>query len=142
MTWYVIKWDGQTYTENLSGADEKVLTGLGIHGYATEALAQAHPQTMNDIQAAAGGANVLAGVTAGTTDQPGAIATGAGATASTAANAIPGLSDFFTALTDSNTWIRAAKVIVGGVLLIVGLVHITGADNALASAARKVPLPV
>ena len=59
MTWYVIKWDGQTYTENLSGADEKVLTGLGIHGYATEALAQAHPQTMNDIQAAAGGANVL-----------------------------------------------------------------------------------
>jgi hypothetical protein len=60
-------------------------------------------------------------------------------------NAIPGLSqigDFFGALTQSSTWIRVAKVAVGGLLLVIGLVHITGADNALASAARKVPLPV
>ena len=60
-------------------------------------------------------------------------------------NAIPGLSqigDFFGALGQANTWIRVAKVIVGGVLLIVGLVHITGADNAVASVARKVPLPI
>ena len=60
-------------------------------------------------------------------------------------NAIPGLSQigsFFGALTSANTWIRVAKVIVGGVLLIVGLVHITGADNAVASIARKVPVPI
>lgn len=49
---------------------------------------------------------------------------------------------FFNALGDPNTWIRVTKVVVGGVLLIVGLVHITGADNAVASVARKVPLPV
>lgn len=53
-----------------------------------------------------------------------------------------GLGDFLAALTSANTWIRVAKVVVGGVLLIVGLVHITGADNAVATAARKVPLPV
>jgi hypothetical protein len=58
---------------------------------------------------------------------------------------IPGLSQvgsFFTALGDASTWIRVAKVVIGGVLLIVGLVHITGAGNAVASVARKVPLPV
>ena len=47
------------------------------------------------------------------------------------------IGNFFAALGEANTWIRVAKVIVGGVLLIVGLVHITGADNALASAAQK-----
>jgi hypothetical protein len=57
-------------------------------------------------------------------------------------NAIPGVSAFFTALGDSNTWIRVAKVVVGGLLLVIGLVHITGADNAVATAARKVPLPI
>jgi hypothetical protein len=49
---------------------------------------------------------------------------------------------FFNKLGEANTWIRAGKVIIGGLLLVVGLVHITGADNAIASAARKVPLPV
>lgn len=59
-----------------------------------------------------------------------------------AAGAIPGVSGFFTALGQSNTWIRVAKVIVGGVMLIVGLAHISGAGNALAETARKVPLPI
>jgi len=60
-------------------------------------------------------------------------------------NVIPGLAqigDFFGALTQSSTWIRVAKVIVGGVLLIIGLAHMTGAGNAIAAVARKVPLPV
>jgi hypothetical protein len=45
-------------------------------------------------------------------------------------------------ISGTNLVIRAAKVIIGGLLLIIGLVHITGADNAVASLARKVPLPV
>lgn len=52
------------------------------------------------------------------------------------------IGSFFAKLGEANTWIRLVKVVAGGVLLIVGLVHITGADNAVASAARKVPLPV
>ena len=55
---------------------------------------------------------------------------------------LPQIGDFFASLGKANTWIRVGKVLVGGLLLIVGLVHITGADNAVASAARKVPLPV
>jgi len=56
-------------------------------------------------------------------------------------NAIPGLSqigDFFGALTSSNTWIRVAKVLVGGILLIMGLVHMTGTESAV----KKLPVPI
>lgn len=45
-------------------------------------------------------------------------------------------------ISGTNLVIRAAKVLIGGVLLIVGIVHITGVDNAVASVARKVPLPI
>jgi hypothetical protein len=144
VTWYDIKWNGQTYVEDLSGADEKTLTALGIHGYATQAEAEAHPQTMNDVQAALGGAQVLAGVSGSATNipTPGGVVTGGGAASSAAAGAIPGLSAFFSALTQSSTWIRVAKVVIGGTLLIVGIAHITGAGGAVATAARKVPVPV
>lgn len=59
-------------------------------------------------------------------------------------NAIPGviqIGDFFGALTQSNTWIRLAKIITGGVLVIVCLAHMTGADNAIANTARRIPAP-
>lgn len=71
----------------------------------------------------------------------GGVATGV-ETASLLPSWADGLTNLLGALANKNTWIRVAKVIVGGVLLIVGLVHITGADNAVATAARKVPLPV
>src|SRR5277367_994695 len=98
MTWYVIKWDGQTYTENLTGASEKTLTGLGIHGYATEAEAQAHPQTMNDVQASLGGAQALAGVSGSVTNiaTPGGVATGAATTAAAVTTPLQWLQDMFT----------------------------------------------
>lgn len=53
-----------------------------------------------------------------------------------------GLGNLLGALTSAALWIRVAKVIVGGTLLIVGLAHMTGADSAVAAAARTVPLPV
>jgi len=52
------------------------------------------------------------------------------------------IGNFFAALGEANTWIRVAKVIIGGTLVIVGLVHISGVDNAVANAARKIPLPI
>lgn len=42
----------------------------------------------------------------------------------------------------SNFVTRAIKIIVGGVLLLIGLAHITGASNAVADTARKVPVIV
>lgn len=49
---------------------------------------------------------------------------------------------FFTSLGEANTWIRVAKVVIGGALVLIGLAHLTGADNAVASFARKAPLPI
>ena len=55
---------------------------------------------------------------------------------------INAIGDFFSRLTNSNTWIRAAKILVGGMLVLVGIAHMTGASGAIAETARKVPLPV
>lgn len=55
---------------------------------------------------------------------------------------IDAIGAFFNALGEANTWIRVSKVVVGGLLLIIGLVHITGAGGAAANVARKVPLPI
>lgn len=52
------------------------------------------------------------------------------------------VGSFFGALGQSNTWVRVAKVLIGGAMVIIGLAHITGAQNALSDAARKVPLPI
>ena len=135
MTWYVIKFGGQTYTENLSGADEKVLTGLGIHGYATEAEAQAHPQTMSTIQGALGGANVLAGVVAGpAVTQPGNVAQGAGTIAAGATSTLGFLQNLFT----RGNAIRLAEGVLGLVLILVAVAEL-GKGTAIGSAVKKVP---
>jgi len=60
-----------------------------------------------------------------------------------AANSIPGVTaissveDFLQGLTSANLWIRVAKVTVGGVILIVGLVKLTGVDKAAGGIAAK-----
>lgn len=62
------------------------------------------------------------------------------------ASNIPGGSDvvavtgFLGALSSANTWIRVAKVVVGGVLIMVGAAHLIGADKAVKEVARKVPV--
>jgi len=63
-------------------------------------------------------------------------------TASAVVSDAAAVTDFLGKLSSPNTWIRVAKILVGGALLIIGLAHATGADNTVASVARKVPLPV
>lgn len=52
------------------------------------------------------------------------------------------LSSLLSALTSASTWVRVAKVVVGGALLLIGVAHMTGAADAVSVAARRVPLPV
>lgn len=52
------------------------------------------------------------------------------------------IGQFFTNLGSANLWIRVAKVVIGGALLIIGLAHMTGSDHAIARTARMVPLPI
>jgi hypothetical protein len=136
MTWFVVNWSGQTYTENLTGAAEKTLTLLGIHGYATEAEAQAHPQTMNVLQAAAGGAQALAGVSGSATDipTPGGVVAGAATGAAAATTTLGWLKSLFTR---ANA-IRLAEGVLGLALVLVAVAKL-GEGTAIGSAAKKVP---
>lgn len=45
-----------------------------------------------------------------------------------------GISSFISDLTNANLWIRAAKIGVGGAILIVGLAKLTGSDQKLGKA--------
>jgi hypothetical protein len=45
-------------------------------------------------------------------------------------------------ISGTNLVIRSVKIILGGTLVIIGIAHITGADNAVANTARKIPLPI
>jgi len=135
MTWYAIRFQGQLYIENLTGGDEKILTALGIHGYATEAEAQGHVQSMNALQAAAGGANVLAGtVAAPGILQPGEVAQGAG----TAAAAAPSVLGFLQGLTARELWVRVAEGVLGLALVLVAVAEL-GKGTGIGKAAKAVP---
>lgn len=52
-------------------------------------------------------------------------------------NAITSVTGFLSALGDLNLWIRVAKVVAGGIILIVGLAKLTGADKAIGGVAAK-----
>lgn len=60
------------------------------------------------------------------------------------ASILPGWADplasFLGALDSANTWIRVAKVIVGGALVIVGLAKLTGVGGIAAKAVKAAPL--
>ena len=88
-----------------------------------------------------------------TGDIIGSGAAGAVGATGTAVNAIPpalgsafswtdGLSNLLGTLGSSAFWLRAAKVVLGGALLLIGLAHLTGADGAIMTAARRAPIPV
>jgi hypothetical protein len=51
-------------------------------------------------------------------------------------NSAGGLSTLLSDLTAKGTWLRVAKVVVGSAMIIVGLLKITGADQAAATAAK------
>jgi hypothetical protein len=82
------------------------------------------------------GQGVAAGVSTGTS------ALGDTATGVATANYGFALSSLLAALTSKNLWVRVGKVVIGGALVIIGLAHMTGASGAVATIARKAPLPV
>ena len=131
--WYYNTETGQlTQGNNLENLGNNLFGGLGWHELnipGSDTAAQAAAAAKAEFPA--GTAPTTAGVT------PARVAgTAAGEAGASLGNwTIGGVSG-------TNLAIRAAKVIIGGILLIVGLVHITGADNAFATAARKVPLPI
>lgn len=116
MTWFDIKYGGQSYVENLTGTDEKTLVGLGFHGYATEAEAEQHPNSANVFQMIVASPILAGNVPVGVANipNPTSVAEGAG----TAASAGESLAE---KLMSGALWTRVAEFIVGGLLLYLGL---------------------
>jgi hypothetical protein len=77
------------------------------------------------------------GTTAGTSATAGAVNAATGA-AEAAASGFSFSWPTFTNLRDLT--IRAAKIFIGGILVIVGVMKLTGADSAVINVASKIPV--
>ena len=82
------------------------------------------------------GALALNEISKSTTGESASTGTATKAGAS-AGNAITSVTQFLQGLTSASLWIRVAKIVVGGALVIVGVAHLTGVDNKVISGATK-----
>jgi len=94
--------------------------------FPTEAAAKAaHPPAGLRALLTAGqlGATVAAGSAIGSGP------TLPGPTVSNPLDWLSNIGQFFTALTQPNLWLRVAKVVLGGVMVVAGLIKLTGTDK-------------
>lgn len=139
MTWFAFQGLNGGKAIDLAGTQEKQAVVTGFHGYGTEAQAEANPNSVNffnKIEANAfiadyhtalkqgsqpGGpnANIANPVTAGKAALQG----------SPIGSAITSVEGFVSAFGSKNLWIRVAKVVVGGSILIVGIAKLTGFED-------------
>lgn len=133
MFWVAFKGYNNGKAISLGTVEQAEAEAYGFHGYPTAAQAQAKPNSVNAIEKTQVNAWVVA-----TNDITGNPAADAEHAAAAAANAATGgnLATLESALTSKNTYIRAAKVITGIVMIIVGLVKLTGTDRAVTTAAK------
>ncbi len=136
MTWFAFKGLNGGKAVDLAGTQEKQAVVEGFHGYATEAQAEAAPNSVNLVtrvladgwiadynaavkeQAQPGGKNDIT--------TPGGVA-GAVVDSSPLGSWQQSLTNFLGALTNGNTWIRLAEGVLGVVLIAIGLARITHA---------------
>lgn len=135
MTWFAFKGYG---TVDVAGVQEKDLTAAGFHGYATEAQANANPNSVNILQKVLVNEIELDYQTAlKTQSQPG------GANASNPlAQAEQGvLSGWNLQISGISGWfLRGLKVLFGGVMMVIGISHMLGLDNKITQLAGQIPI--
>lgn len=128
----VFQWTSAGSGPTVATANITGLTAIVGGPYPTQAAAQAVAQ---------GDPNTTSGL-------PGVGAPGVSASTVNSSNGAIGnplgflgnLANFFGDFTQAATWIRVAKVIIGGVLLITGAAHLTGTDKTAAKALKAAPL--
>lgn len=117
-------------------AAAKLLAGPFATNAEASKWADSYNRNPNTVQAGSGLSPSTGTTKAGAGQPPGASAIPA------LTNGIPSLGQFINDLSASSTWLRVAKVIIGGGLLLFALAHMTGADNAAATVIKRLPLPV
>jgi hypothetical protein len=147
MTWFAFQGYNGGKAVDIAGSQEKEAAALGFHGYATQAQAQANPNSVNILNSWAVNemiADYAAAVKEGA--EPGGPnadiynpATAVKAGAQYVESSIPWLADIgdlFSRLTSKQLWLRAAEIAIGGLLLMIGL------NKALGNPAAKVATTV
>jgi hypothetical protein len=103
------------------------ISWFNINGpYKTQAAANAAIPAINKAHPSGGVLQQVTAAAAGT-NSPGA---GGGSGTS--------VLGFLSALSSANTWVRVAKVAIGGVILIVGIAKLSGMNSSVAAKAIKV----
>jgi hypothetical protein len=117
------------------------LSAVGMYDALGKKYPSATPQqkgsTVYQVWLGAGTAQAVGDIIGATGTAVGSVATGV-------ATGLPSwegsLGSFLGDLTSASTWIRVAKVIVGGAMLLVGIAKLTGASGIAASAVKIAPL--
>lgn len=149
-TWFAFKGYNNGKAVNVSTFDMTELDALGFHGYPSEAEANAKPNSVpgfpNPLAAIAiPVVNAAIDDANNARDVKSAPGNAAKAVADKAKQVVPGgidaIGKFFGNLTKSDTWTRILKVVIGGVLMVVGLAKLTGIDKGIiGTAVKKAPL--
>jgi hypothetical protein len=89
-------------------------------------------QQVTGVKASTPQSNVATAANAGA-----AVAAAPAAAVNAADTAIGSVEDFLQGLTSANLWIRVAKIIAGGAMLLIGIAKLTGLSNKAGSIASK-----
>jgi len=128
MAWYAFHGYNNNKAVNVSSFDAAELSTLGMHGYATQALAESHPNSVNVFQAPV--VNAAIDDANNARDVASAPGNAAKAVAGGAESAI--LSPLTKWLGQSNIWLRGAEIIAGLMILYIGLKAVTAPPGATA----------
>jgi hypothetical protein len=134
MTWFAF----QGYPAvDLAGAQEKEAVALGFHGYATEAQANANPNSVNVLNKIYVDL-IEADYSTALKDQsePGGV-NASNPLGQATAGALQGWGLHISGI--SGWFLRGLKVVLGSILMIIGIAKLTGADNQVTRLARAVP---
>jgi hypothetical protein len=131
VSWFAFKGYNNGKAISASAFDGAELSALGMHGFATAAIAQVNPNSVNVFQAPVVNAaiddyNNARNISPSTANNPTNPAAPVAGAASTAANAVAKVGsgtvdDAINFLKQSNIWERGAEIIAGLILLYVGL---------------------
>lgn len=154
MTWFAFQGLNGGKAIDLAGTQEKQAVAEGFHGYGTEKQAEAQPNSINvltrtladtwiaDYKAAVAEQAQPGGKNASIENPVTAAKAGATGVATEFASftGLDAIGNIFNHLSngkvDKEYLQRAAKIIVGSIMIIVGLVKLTGADRAATAAVK------
>lgn len=133
-------------------ADPSLSTVGNQAGYTTRAAAEAEANLLNTGNAATATQNQASGPPANLNTSPSAVGARVKAAGGTVGSVpsianpldwLANIGQFFSALTQPNLWLRITKVALGGVLVVAGLIKLTGTDKKVyglaGAAASKLP---